>query len=66
MLNEVFWEEVLRGRRVEQNWLLFKDAFLRMQELSIPQNKKAGKGGRKPAWLGKGLLVKLRVKMGRY
>jgi len=38
---------------MEQSWLLFKDAFLRVQELSIPQNKKAGRKGRKPAWLGK-------------
>jgi len=30
-----------------------------MQELSIPQNKKAGRGGRKLVWLGKDLLVQL-------
>ena len=49
---------------MKQSWLLFKDAFLREQELSIPQNKKPGRGGRKLAWLGKDLLVKLRKKEG--
>ena len=44
--------------------LLFKDAFLRAQELSVPLNKKASRGGRKLAWLIKELLGILRVKKG--
>ena len=66
LLNEVSCEDVLRDKGVEQRWLLFKDAFLRVQELSIPQNKKAGRGGRKLAWLGKDLLGKWREKKGTY
>ena len=65
-MNKMSWEEVLRDVEVEQSCLLFKDAFLRVQELSIPQNKQTSRGGRKTAWLGKGLLVKLREKKGRY
>lgn len=57
LLDKVSWEEVLRDEGVEQSWLLFKDAFLWVQELSIPQNKKAGRGGRKQAWFGKDCLV---------
>jgi len=34
--------------------------------LSIPQYKKAGRGGRKLALLGKNLLVKLREKKGKH
>ncbi|KFZ68503.1 hypothetical protein N338_08076, partial [Podiceps cristatus] len=49
-----------------ENWLPFKDAFLRAQELSVPLNKKVGRRGRKPAWLGKDLLAKLREKKGKY
>lgn len=41
-------------------WFRFKDAFLGVQELSIPQNKKSDRQGRKPAWLSKDLLVKVR------
>ena len=44
----------------------FKDAFLKAEELSIPQNKKSGRGGRKPAWLGNNLLGMLRAKKGAY
>ena len=44
---ETSWEADLRDKGLEESWLLFKDAFLRAQELSVPQNKKAGRGGRK-------------------
>lgn len=60
LLDGISWKAVLRDRGVEERWLLFKDAFLRAQELSVPQNKKAGREGRKPTWLGKDLLVRLR------
>ena len=41
---------------------LFKNTFLRAQEISIPQHKKSCRRGRKPAGLKKKLLVKLREK----
>lgn len=56
----------LRDKDVEESWLVFKDAFLRAQELSVPLNKKAGRGDGKPAWLSKDLLGKLRAKRGTY
>ena len=56
----------LETKEWRKGWLLFKDVFLRAQELSVPQNKKAGRGGRKKAWLGKDLLVKLREKYRLY
>lgn len=59
-MDKIFWEAVLRDKGVEEIWLLFKDAFLRTQELSVPQNKKAGRKGKKPASLGKDLLARLR------
>jgi len=61
-LDEISWEAVLRDKGVEQSWLLFKDTFLRMQELSIPKDEEADRGGRKLACLGKDLLVKQREK----
>jgi len=64
--DEICWEEVLRDKGVEESWLVFKDAFLRMKELSILQNKTAGRRGRKSVWLGKDLLVKLREEKGKY
>jgi len=66
LLDEISWEEDLRDKGVEQSWLLFKDGFLRMLEPFISQNKKSGRGGRKPTWLAKDLLVKLREKKHKY
>ena len=56
----------LETKGVEQSWLLFKDALLKAQELSIPLNRKVGRRDRKPAWLGKDLLGTLRAKKGAY
>jgi len=53
---------VLRDRGAEQSWKIFKDAFHRAQELSIPRCKKSGKEGKRPAWLSGNLLVKLKSK----
>ena len=50
------------GHKKEQSWQHFKDALLRAQEPSVPQYRKRGRGGRKPAWLGNDLLVKLSEK----
>ena len=66
LLAKIPWDAVLKDKDVEESWLLFKDAFLRAQELSVPLNKKAGRGGRKLAWLSKDLLGKLRAKKGAY
>lgn len=46
LLNKISWEKFLREKGVEQSWLLFKNPFLRAQELSIPQNNKAGRNYR--------------------
>ena len=56
------WETVLRDRRPEQSWQIFKDAFHRAQELSVPRCKKSDKEGKRPAWLSRDLLVKLKGK----
>ena len=46
MLAQISWDAVLRDKDVEQRRLVFKDALLRVQELSDPLSKKAGRGGR--------------------
>ena len=56
LLAKISWDAVLKDKDVEESWLLFKDAFLRAQELSVPLNKKAGRVGRKLTWLSKDLL----------
>jgi len=45
------WETVLRDRGAEKSWQIFKDAFHRAQELSVPRSNKSGKERKRPAWL---------------
>ncbi|PKU38009.1 rna-directed dna polymerase from mobile element jockey-like [Limosa lapponica baueri] len=52
----------LEGREVQESWLIFKHHFLQAQDQCIPRSKKSGKGGRKPAWMSRELLEKLRWK----
>jgi len=62
LVSRIPWETVLRDRGAEQSWQVFKDAFHRAQELSVPTCKKAGKEGKRPAWLSRDLSVKLKRK----
>ncbi len=48
LLSGIPWETVLKGMGTEQSWQLFKDTLLRVQRLSIPQQKKSSRGGRQP------------------
>ncbi|KFQ76863.1 hypothetical protein N335_14424, partial [Phaethon lepturus] len=54
------WETALRHKGAGQSWRVFRDAFCRAQELSIPRCKKSGKEGKRPAWLSRDLLGKLK------
>ncbi|KFU97279.1 hypothetical protein N339_06495, partial [Pterocles gutturalis] len=65
-LDGIHWETVLKGVGTEQSWQLFKDTLLRVQELSISQQKKSSKGGGQPAWLSKDLQLKLKEKKETY
>ena len=62
LLSGIPWETVLKGMGTEQSWQLFKDTLLRAQRLSIPQQKKSSRGGRRPSWLCRDLQLKLREK----
>ena len=66
LLSGIPWETVLKGMGTEQSWQLFKDTLLRAQWLSIPQEKKSRRGGRRPLWLCKDLQLKLREKREMY
>ncbi|KFM05399.1 hypothetical protein AS27_15836, partial [Aptenodytes forsteri] len=62
LVNRALWETALRHKGAEQSWQIFKDTFHRAQELLIPRHKKSGKEGKRPAWLSRDLLVKLKGK----
>ncbi|KFQ77747.1 hypothetical protein N335_12351, partial [Phaethon lepturus] len=56
------WETALRDKGTEQSWQIFKDAFHREQELSIPRGKKSGREGKRLAWLSGDQMGKLKGK----
>ncbi|KFQ53018.1 hypothetical protein N334_04373, partial [Pelecanus crispus] len=62
LVRRTHWETVLRDRGTEQSWQIFKDTFYRAQELLVLRCKKSGKEGKRPAWLSRDLLVKLKIK----
>jgi len=62
LLGGIPWAKALKGRGVQECWSLFKRDFLHAQERCIPLRKKSSKGGRRPAWLNKELLVEIRWK----
>ena len=47
LVSKTPWETVLTGKGAEQSWQIFKEAFLRAQEISIPRYRKPGKEGKK-------------------
>jgi len=46
LVNRSLWETALRGKGAEQSWQIFKGAFQRAQELSIPRLRNQGRKGR--------------------
>ncbi|KFZ67293.1 hypothetical protein N338_10186, partial [Podiceps cristatus] len=62
LLSRTPWETVLGDKGAEQSWQILKDAFPRAQELSVPRCRKSGREGKKPAWLTRDMLVKLKSK----
>jgi len=62
LVNKTSWETSLGDKGEEPSWQIFKNALHGVQELSIPRFKKSGKEGKRPAWLSRDLLVKLKGK----
>jgi len=51
IVSRTTWKTALRDTGAEQSWQIFKNAFHRVQELSVPRCKKSGKEGKTPAQL---------------
>ncbi|KFP96141.1 hypothetical protein N329_05204, partial [Haliaeetus albicilla] len=62
LLGRILWDKRLEGRGAQESWLIFKDHLLQAQERCIPTKRKSGKNARRPAWINKVLLVKLKHK----
>ncbi|GAB0189216.1 mitochondrial enolase superfamily member 1 [Grus japonensis] len=62
LLGRIPWVKALEGRGVQESWSIFKHHFLQAQDWCIPMSKKSSKGGRRPAWMSKEILRKLKRK----
>ncbi|GAB0187326.1 hypothetical protein GRJ2_001197900 [Grus japonensis] len=66
LLGRVPWDKALEGRGAQESCLVFKDHLLQAQERCIPTKRKSGKNARRPAWMNKEVLDKLKHKKEAY
>ncbi|KFW61745.1 hypothetical protein AS28_00352, partial [Pygoscelis adeliae] len=66
LLGRVPWDKAPEGRGAQESWVMFKDHLLQAQERCIPTKRKSGKNARRPAWMNKELLDKLKHKKEAY
>lgn len=62
LLVRVPWDTGLERKGIEERSWIFKDYFLQAQELSILFCWKSSKADRRPAWISKELLTKIKHK----
>ncbi|PKU44704.1 glycerol kinase [Limosa lapponica baueri] len=62
LLGEIPWARALEGKGAQESWAIFKHCFLQAQDQCIRKSKKSGKGSRRPVWLSRELLKKLKRK----
>ncbi|PKU48463.1 glycerol kinase [Limosa lapponica baueri] len=60
LLGEIPWARALKGKGAQESWAIFKHCFLQAQDQCIPNSKKLSKGSRRPVWLSRDLLKKLK------
>ncbi|GAB0189924.1 protein inscuteable [Grus japonensis] len=66
LLGRVPWDKALEGRGAQESWLVFKDHLLQAQEQCISAKRKSGKNTKRPPWMNKELLDKLKHKNEAY
>ncbi|GAB0208330.1 mitochondrial enolase superfamily member 1 [Grus japonensis] len=66
LLGRIPWEKALEGRGAQDSWLIFKGHLLQVQERCIPTKRKSGKTTKRPPWMNKELLGKVKQKKEAY
>ncbi|GAB0176996.1 hypothetical protein GRJ2_000164800 [Grus japonensis] len=62
LLGRIPWDKVLEGREAQDSWLIFKGHLLQAQERCIPTKRKSGKNTKRPPWMNKDVLGKVKQK----
>ncbi|GAB0208476.1 hypothetical protein GRJ2_003313300 [Grus japonensis] len=60
LLGRIPWDKALEGRGAQASWLVFKGHLLQAQERCIPAKRKSGKNTKRPPWMKKELLGKVK------
>ncbi|GAB0204079.1 mitochondrial enolase superfamily member 1 [Grus japonensis] len=66
LLGRIPWDKVLEGRGAQDSWLIFKGHLLQAQEPCIPTKGKSSKNTKRPPWMNKELLGKVKQKKEAY
>ncbi|GAB0179591.1 hypothetical protein GRJ2_000424400 [Grus japonensis] len=66
LLGRVRWDKALEGRGAQDSWLIFKGHFHQVRERCIPTKRKSSKKTKRPAWMNKELLGKVKQKKEAY
>ena len=51
LVARVPWESLLKGKGVQEAWMLLKMEILKVQEQAVPECRKASHRGRRPVWM---------------
>ncbi|GAB0203375.1 hypothetical protein GRJ2_002803100 [Grus japonensis] len=60
LLGRIPWDKALEGRGAQDSWLIFKGHLLQAQERCIPTKRKSSKNTKRPPWMNKELLGKVK------
>ncbi|GAB0210120.1 mitochondrial enolase superfamily member 1 [Grus japonensis] len=66
LLGRIPWDKALEGRGAQESWLIFKGHLLQAQQRCIPTKRKSSKTTKRPPWMNKDLLGKLKQKKEAY
>ncbi|GAB0206749.1 hypothetical protein GRJ2_003140500 [Grus japonensis] len=66
LLARIPWDKALEGRGAQDSWLIFKGHLLQAQERCIPTKRKSSKSTKRPPWMNKELLDKVKQKKEAY
>ncbi|GAB0205231.1 hypothetical protein GRJ2_002988700 [Grus japonensis] len=66
LLGKIPWDKALEGRGAQDSWLVFRDHLLQAQEQCIPTKRKSSKTTKRPLWMNKELLGKVKQKKEAY
>ncbi|GAB0209462.1 mitochondrial enolase superfamily member 1 [Grus japonensis] len=66
LLGRIPWDRALEGRGAQDSWLIFKGHLLQAQERCIPTKRKSSKNTKRPLWMNKELLGKVKQRKEAY